>query len=270
MHKTHKRKLDLRLLRLSMTFGGSILTSVFAYAEDLKTLDGKTFTNITEITKYPKQVYFTSDSNRIGVAVTNLPEDFRSKHGITALSKTDSVSTVKTNLMSPDLVDSILSQHKDSVLQVDKFIQIAPRRDWTIRVTTKYINLISHDGDDFDEMKLQIGQEDKAQQLFNKFLEWESIASKNNVESFEKSLPFRYNTGTFCIETNGESNLTFVWNKDYTLGDKGSMYFGKTFNPTFEKQDVIKFQELLRFLPDLKMQLAQTFSNEEAQKDLFK
>ena len=83
-------------------------------------------------------------------------------------------------------------------------------------------------------------------------------------------MPFHFNSDVFSIETNGESNLTFSWNRDYTLGDKASMYFGKTFNPTFETQDVIKFQELLKALPNLKLELAQTFSNAEAQKDLFK
>jgi hypothetical protein len=50
MHKTLKRKFDLRLLRFFVAFGVLVLPSVFLYAEDLTTLDGKTFTNITEVT----------------------------------------------------------------------------------------------------------------------------------------------------------------------------------------------------------------------------
>src|ERR1039457_4950300 len=58
------------------------LTARFSCAEDLTTLDGKKYADITDISKYPKQVYFTSNSNRIGVAITNLPEDFQERHGI--------------------------------------------------------------------------------------------------------------------------------------------------------------------------------------------
>jgi len=58
------------------------LTAQFSHAEDLTTLDGKKYSDITEISKYPKQVYFTCNSNRIGVAITNLPEEFQEKHGI--------------------------------------------------------------------------------------------------------------------------------------------------------------------------------------------
>jgi len=38
--------------------------------------------NITDISKYPQQVFFTCSTNRIGVSVTNLPEDFDERHGI--------------------------------------------------------------------------------------------------------------------------------------------------------------------------------------------
>ena len=54
----------------------------FACAEDLTTSDGKKYLDITDISKYPKQIFFTSNSNRIGVAITNLPEDFQERHGI--------------------------------------------------------------------------------------------------------------------------------------------------------------------------------------------
>jgi len=43
---------------------------------DLATLDGKTYRNITEFSKYPKQIFFTCNHERIGVSITNLPEDF--------------------------------------------------------------------------------------------------------------------------------------------------------------------------------------------------
>lgn len=58
------------------------LAARFSYAEDLITLDGKKYADITNVSKYPQQVYFTCSTNRIGVAITNLPDDFDERHGI--------------------------------------------------------------------------------------------------------------------------------------------------------------------------------------------
>jgi len=54
-----------------------------AHGEDLITLDGKTFTNITEIAKYPNQFFFTYNGNRMSVTISNLPEGFLAKYGVT-------------------------------------------------------------------------------------------------------------------------------------------------------------------------------------------
>jgi hypothetical protein len=96
MHKTLKRKFDLRLLRFFVAFGVLVLPSVFLYAEDLTTLDGKTFTKITEIAKYPKLVVFTYNSNRTSVTISNLSENFRVKYGITI--QTNSTSEAQQSL----------------------------------------------------------------------------------------------------------------------------------------------------------------------------
>jgi TPR repeat protein len=60
---------------------GFVLVSRLSYSEDLTTLDGKRFSNITELSKYPKQVFFTWNEERISVAITNLPDDFIKSHG---------------------------------------------------------------------------------------------------------------------------------------------------------------------------------------------
>ena len=70
-------------VRSAATVTVIVLFLYSAHGEDLITLDGKTFTNITEVTKYPNQVFFTYNENRIGVAISNLPEDFLAKHGVT-------------------------------------------------------------------------------------------------------------------------------------------------------------------------------------------
>src|ERR1019366_4417526 len=73
---------DMRFPCFLVAAGILALATLLSNAEDLTTLDGKKYTDITDISKYPKQVYFTSNSNRIGVAITNLPEDFQERHGI--------------------------------------------------------------------------------------------------------------------------------------------------------------------------------------------
>lgn len=49
--------------------------------EDLKTLDGKKYSNITEVSKYPKQIFFTCDQQRVSVAITNLSPEVQSHFG---------------------------------------------------------------------------------------------------------------------------------------------------------------------------------------------
>jgi hypothetical protein len=70
-----KTKLALLLMFAVLTAAAN-----FSYAEDLTTLDGKAFTNITEITKYPAQMVFTYSGKRTSVSISNLPADFRTKH----------------------------------------------------------------------------------------------------------------------------------------------------------------------------------------------
>ena len=78
-------------------------------AEDLTTLDGKKYADITDISKYPKQVYFTSNSNRIGVAITNLPEDFLERHGI-----------IKAAMSHPTNDGAILFQPTPKLTEADR------------------------------------------------------------------------------------------------------------------------------------------------------
>jgi hypothetical protein len=56
--------------------------------EDLTTLDGQIFMNISEVTKYPQFIYFTYNGDRKSVQNTNLPKEFKEKFNI----------VIKTNL----------------------------------------------------------------------------------------------------------------------------------------------------------------------------
>src|ERR1017187_3870320 len=89
------------------------------HGEDLTTLDGKTFSNVTDISKYPKQIYFTFGNGRTNVAITNLSDDFRAKHGIVIKTNAPPVATVQPQPQAqPQLspLDLFLFQHRDSDL----------------------------------------------------------------------------------------------------------------------------------------------------------
>lgn len=124
MHKTLKREFDLRLLRLFVAFGVLVLPSVFSYAEDLTTLDGKTFTNITEVTKYPKLVVFTYNSNRTSAAISNLPEDFLAKHGVEVpLHTAANANTQDASLQKDPLaMGQLLKAERDGDIETIKIL----------------------------------------------------------------------------------------------------------------------------------------------------
>ena len=95
----------------------TILASLsISQAEDLTTLDGHIFTNITDISKYPTMIVFSYNGDRKPVALTNLPEDFRNVHGI--IIKTNAPVVAKElgqQQMSP--IDLFLWQNRESELE---------------------------------------------------------------------------------------------------------------------------------------------------------
>lgn len=114
----------MRVLCFLVMVGVLVLTYLVSYAEDLTTLDGKIFTNITEITKYPKQVFFTYNENRTSVAITNLPEEFRTKNSIQLPSPVPVTRTTQ----QADTTDMLLAQFRNSDIEVEKTIYERDRK----------------------------------------------------------------------------------------------------------------------------------------------
>ena len=189
-------------VRSAATITVLVLCLSAARGENLTVLDGQSYTNITEISKYPNQIHFTCDEKRISVAITNLPEEFLSKYAIK--KPTASVSKglirieIQTNKASeltgkskeveptPQL-DSILLQHTDSNLFVETNAQCGCTvRFWTKQFVLDVFNSEFYTGSASDgsrvEEDFQYGQEVALNQVFNKFLEWDNIASKNHAE----------------------------------------------------------------------------------------
>ena len=282
----------LRSLRLLVALSVLILPSVFSYAEDLTTLDGKIFTNITEITKYPKLVVFTYNSNRTSVAISNLPAEFRAKYGIIIKTNTPNVS-VTQNQRSPfaNPVDLFLWQNRESDLEQhesDYFTTNEPPFGFTrdkqrwIYLRHAGIELIAFttthfhrpdlkDLEDSQEMHFDIGQEESVTNVFNKFFEWDTVASKNHTENFETEIarcPMSRATSSIVTELyGGVCVYNFSWQdgKSQLRVTDSAPYSG-----SFEKDDLIHFQTLLTNLPSMKEKLSSAIRNKETQKDLFK
>ena len=265
-----------------------VLTTSFSCAEDLTALDGKTYTNITEITKYPNQVFFTYNEKRTSIVISNLPPEFLIKHGVKEIKKESDSRIVPPQT---NQIDVFLSNNRNSDLEVQRDIQqdMANRavwRTWTIVLTARDVQLSSYIFCRIDSgvksagsvsMRFQLGEETSARQVFDKFIEWETIASMNNSESFEKVIPDNDNLNS-AIPIDKMHIFNFKWEKtgrpELGVGAdiRASLIdsIQVVFTDNAHKPDVLGFRELLKFVPEMKMELAQKIRAQEAQKNLFK
>ena len=268
--------------------------------EDLTTLNGKVYKNISAVKVYPNQVVFTYNDERIPVALTNLPSDFCDKYGIkiATAEPPETVRAAQTNAVdagsAPQVdpivrspLDSFLWQNRDADLsQFDssssRFSKDHIYKDWDVFLargvdvilkarTTQYFG----EGDtnhviQSEELEFKVGQEEMISNMFNKFLEWDTIATTNHAENFQKEIAhcsvIRAPDDAFAGLGQGDSTFTFSWSN----GRAELQVSGDTPPGIFDREDVICFQKFLTRLPDLKEKLAASIRAKEAQKDLFK
>jgi hypothetical protein len=286
-------------VRSMATIAALVLCLSAACGEDLTTLDGKTYTNITEFAKYPNQVFFTCNDKRIRVAVTNLPEDFRTKHGIVAVTNEAHQKTA-VQVLSPD--DLFLAQHSYSDFEVKKDVSLIITNGTeyvtnfdlhvcSVQVNAKgfefaiytyscnpegLINLTNSHSDVLATFGFKFGEEDSARQIFEKFVEWESTAAKNNVESFKKQIASLPTDDAFGGQA--YRSFEFQWEKDspvrgnfsqlnvsYPITHDWPLAYGY-----LSEEDVVAFEELLKSVPTLKRELVQKIRNQESQQSLFR
>ena len=270
----------------------------------MTTLDGKTYSNISDISKYPKQVFFTCSSNRIGVAITNLPEDFRTKYGIKI--KTNAIATAMQQTLPPvSPTDVFLAQHRLSDFKVAKSIHlqrtnnteyasIIDKHDCELSVIPKGFIFTTYsfkcDSSGYMEtnggdvpviLGFKFGEEQLVRQIFDKYIEWEAIAATNNAQNFEKTIVSIREPSVSPYGNDEFRSFTFRWNREAIMGkdaratlgasypvmnfDMGGLFYGSV-----EKSDILAFRELLRSVPELKEELAQKIRSQEAEKALFK
>jgi hypothetical protein len=278
---------NMRLPNLLLAVGVLALTARISNAEDLTTLDGQTFTNITDIAKYPKLITFTYNGKIKTAATTNLPEDFRAKYGIKVLVN----SIVSSPVSQQNPVDTFLFQNKDSFVVECAYSYIFtnfPERSsemslntndiWQLCIEGAGVDLNSRkiDENSHEEVKLeihfQIGQEVVIKQVFDKFLEWDSIAKTSNAESFDRDIAKYGDLTSFgdLPPINDEpQTFTFYWDK--RMRDSSLMLSDNSYHHSiFYIEDVVNFSELLKQIPDVKNKLVETIKNKNAQKNLFK
>lgn len=280
-----------------LSFVLSMLASMsLSRAEDLTTLDGHTFTNITQVDKYPNLIVFTYNGTRKTTATTNLPDEFRAKHGIAVKTNTPTVATVRAQpQLSP--VDVFLWQNRESKLEQRIHESITTNLDtdcdlyksWNIILQSAEVELsvfktttffeggkIKDTIESTEEMTFDTGDENSIVKLFDKFLEWDSVATSKNAENCVKEIGTRKPTTDYILSNqrifgsdypNGICTYTFKWeNKQSELN---------VFQPdakagNFDKQDIIHFQSLMTNLPSMKEKLAAAIQNQDRQKDLFR
>ena len=279
-------------LRSLVALGALVLASVISQAEDFTTLDGKIFTNITDIAKYPNQVVFTFNEKRTPVAISNLSAEFRTKHGV---KEQERKSTPRTDNPQTSSVDQILARYHGSDLAVEKEMrEDASTNDvahsWNIRLTTDGFTLTAYEfflkvsappgGKTLSQYSdFQLGEEAIARQTFDKFIEWADVASKNNAEPFKKVISHYRDPNQpplvlegITLDEGGMRSFAFQWDKGLGFGeDTRAMLIdsGKGVS-IFHKSDVLAFRQLMKSIPEMKEALLQKIQNKEAQKDLFK
>ena len=240
-------------VRSTVTMAVLILCSSVASGESLTTLDGKTYTDIADITKFPQQIHFTCGTDRVVVAITNLPEEFRLRNQITIVTnlipaKSDTVTATAQTAKALNADDLYLSQHGDSILEVqtnlDVVITNSPGigdyklHSCIVRVNAKgfEFNIYSYRCDArgillpdasnsdaslsvFASFGFKFGEEAVVHQIFDKFIDWEKTARENNVESFTKVLA-SVPTANRYYATSEKLYRTFEfqWEKDAVIG----------------------------------------------------
>jgi hypothetical protein len=292
----------MRFLCFLVTVGVLVLPPSFSYAEDLTTLDGKTFTNITEVTKYPKQVVFTCNENRASVAITNLPTEFREKYGIIIKTNTPMVSLTQNQTNSfANPVDLFLWQNRESGLEqeekeniVTNFLTWDIFIDWSIRLRSAIVTLEVHNDTSFnneqkehsqttDFMSFDIGEEAFMLSVFEKFLEWDNVATTNHAENFDKEIAqhaldkaLRIHDQEMVGHTYDSEMVTYTFrwqdnNAELIVSGEQNVFGVGLFEiGNFKRNDIIHFQSLLKLLPSMKEKLSSAIRNKESQKDLFK
>jgi len=251
-------------------------------AEDLTTLDGHTFTNITEISKYATMVVFTSNGQRKGVTITNLPEAFRAKYGVVIKTNAPAVATVK---LQPQLspVDSFLFQQKDidvaDLMECDG-VNIHTNDEvtsWQLCLSGVEVSLTSYL--DYtngtrkrqpQRLKFQIGQDVIMGQVFDKFLEWDAIARTNKAQPFDKVITNYLNMANYNPNDNPTTRLSYTDSLVFHW-QLGESYLSDSANAgIFYKNDILHFKDILPELESLKAKVVKNIKTKAAQTTLFK
>jgi len=245
-----------------------VLSVTNSRSEDLTTLDGKTYLNITYITNYPNQIVFRYEGERTYVAVSNLPADFLTKHGITLNTiKTSEIKVADTPISQSPLNPAdlfLLQNHTNDLFQTATDFSITnyplgaeTSRNWFLSIGMGQINLtawtqVSYSDEKTNRSRIEetmcfnIGQEELFSGILKKFMDWDEIAATNHVENFEKELargPVKqqsdsnsYLTGNVCV-------YNFIWQEGKSsldVQDPEALHSGY-----FWKDDIIHFQKLL-------------------------
>jgi hypothetical protein len=271
-HKERKSTIPVCFLCFLVVLGVLALSSIVSYAENLATSDGKTFTNITEVTKYPNQVIFTYNEKRTSVAISNLPAEFRTKYDVKEQAKKSVSPTISQPTNSIDL---FLDRNRNTDLfECDSDTDMSRTnhidKSWQLCLHGVQVSLTSYETDwnttpekrTSQFIHFNLGQEGVVNQVFDKFVEWDDVAVKNKPEPFDKEIGRCLDMEANRLGLDEWLVFSFHWDDRSTLW--------ASYGGMFDREDVIHFREILKRLPSFKEKLVERIRNKEAQGNLFK
>jgi hypothetical protein len=255
-------------------------STLLGRCENLTTLNGTTYTNITDIAKYQTVIVFTYCSNRTAVAISNLPEQFQLKYAITnkiepqgitssgdqsaQAQSQETASQTMSWLFGPrdSYSGNILTECTSDLSDVSNRIS---DKGWQICLNsagwvtlTRFIGTTPTDVRAEASMSFHENEKDIISQVFKKFVDWDSIAMTNNAESFEKEIAGPE------MALDSTERFTFHW-------DLGKSYLtSASCSAPIYRDDIIHFQNLLKQLSLIGSKLTDRIRSQENQKDLFK
>jgi hypothetical protein len=234
------------------------------------------------------------------ILARHIPRFYPPEKPVLTIEKTISWNSTYTNLLGMSALEYTL------VVRVDPvgfgFISYRTRRDFTKELKDQEQSAMFEDR---GRMGFKHGEEMIANEAFNKFLEWEAIASKADAETFEKPLAIFPGSGRWAPRPGGRAEtfekplsifpdpdaslirkLTFQWHSDVhpdrtvderawlwaseDLSHNNAMDYGMDFHGLFHKVEITNFQVLMKSIPELKQELAEKLERRDAQTNLFK
>jgi hypothetical protein len=245
---------------------------------------GEVISNAPIISTSAVDLFYEIPGGGARVHLADLPLEVSARFGynpLKAKASTNILFNTKANATRSSqriAIEEFLAKNENSTLE--SAIHVSDRRDarvgetiWGICVKASGFTFTStwreteYSNQFFtDKMDFKLSEEAIARKIFDKFLEWDSVARSHDTEAFTKIIP-EWPDST--LKSAGRC-FTFEWAAFPSVGERRSSLVDSMSGRKFNKETIIHFRSLIEHLPDLKAELADSIRRSEAQKNLFK